>query len=74
MLATRQNLLDHAKQSARDALKTTSKRVIQKKVEAAGDLIGIKIAQVMYRKITQKQLQMNIINKYYFFRRKTESY
>ena len=28
MLATRQKLLDHAKQSATDALKTSSKRVI----------------------------------------------
>ena len=39
-----QKLLDHAKQSAKDALKTTSKRVIQKTVEATGDLIGNKIA------------------------------
>ena len=31
--------LDHAKQSATDAPKTTSKKVIQKKVEATGDLI-----------------------------------
>ena len=34
-----QNFLDHAKQSATYALKTTSKRVIQKKVETSGDLI-----------------------------------
>ena len=33
-----------AKQSATDALKTTSKRVIQKTAEAAGDLIDNKIA------------------------------
>ena len=44
MLATRQKLLDHAKQSATDALKTTPKRVVQKRAEAAGDLIGIKTA------------------------------
>ena len=37
-----QNLLDHAKQSAADALKTSSKRVIQKTAEATGDLIGNK--------------------------------
>ena len=37
-----QNLLDHAKQSAADALKTSSKRVIQKTEEATGDLIGNK--------------------------------
>ena len=35
-----QKLLDHAKQSATDAPKTTSKRVIQKTAEATGDLIG----------------------------------
>ena len=40
-----QKLLDHAKQSAAtEALKTTSKRVIQKTAEANGDLIGNKIA------------------------------
>ena len=34
----------HAKQYAADALKTTSKIVIQKSVEATGDLIGNKVA------------------------------
>ena len=43
MLATRQKLLDHAKQSATDSLKTTSKRVIRKTAKATGDLIGNKI-------------------------------
>ena len=38
-----QKLLDHA-QSAVAALKTISKRVIQKTAEAAGDLIGYKLA------------------------------
>ena len=37
-----QKRLDHAKPSATDALKTTSKRVIQKLAEATGDLIGNK--------------------------------
>ena len=37
-------LLDRAKQSAADILKTSSKRVIQKTAEATGDLIGNKIA------------------------------
>ena len=32
-----QKLLDHAKQSATDAFKTTSKRVIQKTADATGD-------------------------------------
>ena len=39
-----QKLLDHAKQSAPDVLKTTSKRAIQKTVNKADDLIGNKIA------------------------------
>ena len=33
-------LLDHAKQTATDALKATSKTVVQKTAESAGDLIG----------------------------------
>ena len=37
MLAMYQKLLDHAKKSARDALKTSLKRVIQKIAEATGD-------------------------------------
>ena len=39
-----QKPLDHAKQFATDALKTASKRVIQKRAKATGDLIGNKIA------------------------------
>ena len=39
-----QKPLDHAKQSATDAIKTSSKRVIQKTAEATGDLIGNKTA------------------------------
>ena len=39
-----QKFLDHSKQSATDALKTASKRVVQKTVEGTGDLIGNKIA------------------------------
>ena len=37
-------MVDAAKKSATDAVKTTSKRKIQKTVEATGDLIGNKIA------------------------------
>ena len=40
-----QKLLDYAKQSAADALKNTSKRVIQIKVEGTGDMISKKIAE-----------------------------
>ena len=39
-----QKLLDHAKQSATDALKTASKRAIQKIAEATTSLISNKIA------------------------------
>ena len=39
-----QKLLDHAKKSATDALKTSSIKLIQKTAEATGDLIGNKIA------------------------------
>ena len=37
-------LLDTAKKSATDAIKTASKRTIQKTAEATGDLIGNKTA------------------------------
>ena len=39
-----QKLINTVKKSTTDALKTASKRAIQKKAEATGDLIGIKIA------------------------------
>ena len=39
-----QKLLDSAKKSKTDAIKTASKRAIQKAAEATGDLIGNKIA------------------------------
>ena len=39
-----QKRFGHAKQYAADALKITSKRVIQKTAEATGDLTGNKIA------------------------------
>ena len=37
-------LVDTAKKSATDAIKTTPKRAIQKTAEATGDLVGYKIA------------------------------
>ena len=39
-----QKLLDHAEQSAIDALKTASKRAIKKTAEVTGDLSSNKIA------------------------------
>ena len=53
-----QNLLGHAKQSATDDFKTTSKRVIQKIAEATGDLIGNKIANRIMR-ILRSSMQNN---------------
>ena len=54
-----QELIDHAKQSVTDALKTDSKVAIQKTAEATGDLIGNKIA---YRitKVSKASLQNNL--------------
>ena len=44
MLAMHQKLLGHTKQSATDAFKIASKRVIQKTTETTADLIGNEIA------------------------------
>ena len=44
-----QKLLDSAKKSTMDAIKTPSKRAIQKTAEATGDLIGNKIADKITR-------------------------
>ena len=44
-----QKLFDHAKRSAADALKTPSKRVVQKTAEATSDLIGNKIPDKITR-------------------------
>ena len=52
MLAACQKLLDHAKQSATDALKTSSKRVIQIAAEPTGHFAN-KVAK------TSKNLQQN---------------
>ena len=79
-----QKLLDHAKQSALDTLKTTSKRVIQETAEAIGDLIGNKITDRI-TKVSKNSEQNNsdtVINEHdkeipkerYISRRKTENY
>ena len=46
-------LIDTAKKSATDAIKTASKRAVQKTAEAIGDLIGIKIADKI-RSVSKK--------------------
>ena len=49
MAKIRQNLLDHAKQSAKDALETATKRAIQK----TGDLMINKVANDIPKKSPQ---------------------
>ena len=51
-----QKLVDTAKKSATDAIRTASKRAIQKTAEATGDLDGNKIAD----KITTKPSPKNV--------------
>ena len=52
-------LLDHTKQSATDAFKTSSKRAIQKTAEAIGNLIHNKIADKI-TKVSKKSLRNNL--------------
>ena len=64
-----QKILDHDKQSAIYSLKTSSKRVISKTVEASGNLVTILLimlqkSQNLCNSIIYKQLQMNMIKKY----------
>ena len=56
-----QNLLDSAKKSTTEAIKTTSKRAIQKTAEATGDLIGNKADDKIkcVSKKSAKELQNN---------------
>ena len=56
-----QKVLDSAKQSTTDTIKTASKRAIQKTAEATGDLIGNKIADkiVSVSKKSTKELPNN---------------
>ena len=69
-----QEPLDCAKQSAPNALKTASKRAIQKTVEVTGNLLQIKLielqrSQELHYRIVQRQLEMkqkilDLIEKY----------
>ena len=82
-----QKLLDSAKKSTTDAIKTALKRAIQKTAEAAGDLIGNKIADkitsVSKKKprknyiimMKQKKMQINYSSeKIHISRRKTTNH
>ena len=53
-----QKRLDSAEKSTTDAIKTFSKRAIQKTAEATGDLIGNKIADKItsFQRSTQKMI------------------
>ena len=53
-----QKLLDHAKQSATNALKITSERVIQKTAKTTSDLIGNKITDRIM-KVSKNSQQNN---------------
>ena len=56
-----QKLLDSAKKSTTDAIKTASKRAIQKTAEATGDLIGNEISDKItsVSKKSAKELHKN---------------
>ena len=58
-----QKLLDHTKKSATDALKTSSKRAIQKTAEATGPKIANKVTNLskkgIYLQKKDKKLLMN---------------
>ena len=61
-----QKLLNHAKRSATDARKTTSRKVIQKTAEGFGDLIGNQIADKVMkvsRTSPQNSLQLKMKQK-----------
>ena len=60
-----QKLVDTAKKYATDAIKTASKRAIQKTAEATGDLIGNKIADKITsasKKSHNEKTQSNEVN------------
>ena len=61
-----QKLVDTAKKSATDAIKTASKRAIQKTAEANGGLIGNKISDKItsVSKNLKNYLEKNLIMKY----------
>ena len=54
-----QKLLDHAKESVADVLKTASKRVIQKVATATSDLIVSKIADVVAKSYNGKTTKVS---------------
>ena len=61
-----QKLIDSAKKSTTDAIKTSSRRAIKKTAEATGDLIGNKIAD----KITSVSKKKNLLKNYQMMKQK----
>ena len=60
-----QKLFDSAKKSRTDAIKTASKRAIQKKAEATGDLIGNKIAdKITNISKSRKEFHSKLVRQY----------
>ena len=59
-----QKLVDTAKKSATDTIKTASKREIQKTAETTGDLLGNKIADKITSasKKSRKEIRSNEVN------------
>ena len=60
-----QKLVDTARKSATDAIKTASKRAIQKTAEATGDLVRNKIADKITsesKKLHNEEIQLNEVN------------
>ena len=59
-------LFDHAKQSATDTFKTSSKRALQKTAKATSDLIGNKIANKItgVSKSSQQNISETVANEY----------
>ena len=66
-----QKIFDSAKKSTTDALKTTSKRAIQKTAEATGDLIGNKIADKI-TSVSKKKSATELHSKELYNNDKTE--
>ena len=70
MLAAQQNLLDHAKQSALDDLKSTSKRLIQKTAEVSVDkknadkIVSKNFSQNTSETVTNEAGNMGLDKKY----------
>ena len=65
----------HTKQSATNALKTASKKAIQKTAKATGDLIGILLIklqapQKLHHRIIQKQMKKKYLEKDIYLQKK----